>query len=92
MTCSDCNEPTLSDGVCIDCSRKRFDDYPRLKAENSQLKQIISNAGILMGKDAENFEKYMNRKPTQSELDFVKEADIIYQMTSDNTPPQGLRT
>jgi len=32
LTCSDCGQATLSPGVCIDCSNKRFDDYPRLKA------------------------------------------------------------
>lgn len=31
MSCSDCGQDTLSDGVCIDCSDNRFDDYPRLK-------------------------------------------------------------
>ena len=42
MTCSQCNQPTLSDGVCVDCSNKRFDDYPRLNNIVDRLKEYVS--------------------------------------------------
>lgn len=40
MTCLDCGQPTLSKGVCIDCSNKRFNDYPRLKKTVDELTEI----------------------------------------------------
>lgn len=42
MTCRDCGQATLSDGVCIDCSNKRFDDYPRLKAIELRLQKRLA--------------------------------------------------
>lgn len=42
MTCSVCGQATLFDGVCVDCSNKRFDDYPRLKAIVERLQDYTS--------------------------------------------------
>lgn len=39
-SCTVCKQPTLFDGICTQCSEKRFDDYPRIK---SQLDRIIAN-------------------------------------------------
>ena len=41
MTCSDCGQTTIMDGVCIDCSNKRFDDYPSLKLIQKKLKNVL---------------------------------------------------
>lgn len=41
MTCSDCGQETLMDGVCIDCSNKRFDGYPILKEMQCELKKKL---------------------------------------------------
>ncbi len=30
--CDDCGQATLGPGVCVDCTRARFDLYPMLKA------------------------------------------------------------
>lgn len=30
MSCQDCGQDTLSDGICIECTNKRIDLYPRL--------------------------------------------------------------
>lgn len=35
---------------------------------------------VLRGKDAVAFERYMRRKPTPIELEYVKECDRIYAM------------
>jgi len=37
FNCSDCGQPTIMDGVCGECSCKRFDAYPRLIRENGRL-------------------------------------------------------
>ena len=42
MTCSVCGQLTLMDGICIDCSNKRFDDYPRLKRIVERLQDYVS--------------------------------------------------
>jgi hypothetical protein len=40
MTCTDCGQPTLFDGICVECSDKRFDQYPIIK---EKLEKIIAN-------------------------------------------------
>lgn len=42
MTCTDCGVDTLSPGICIDCYRKRVDDYPRLKKIVERLQDYTS--------------------------------------------------
>lgn len=39
-SCSDCGQPTLFDGICTQCSDKRFDQYPIIK---ERLEKIIAN-------------------------------------------------
>lgn len=51
MTCQDCGCDTLTDGVCIKCSEKRFYDYPNLK---SKLQKIESYVNLLQDGDPEN--------------------------------------
>lgn len=41
MTCKVCGQATLFDGVCIDCSNKSLDDYPRLKAMENRLNKFL---------------------------------------------------
>lgn len=40
--CSDCNTDTLFDGLCVECSDKRFTEYPKLKAQITKLERIIN--------------------------------------------------
>jgi len=40
-SCIDCGQAILSDGLCVDCSLKRRDDYPELKTENKNLQEIV---------------------------------------------------
>jgi hypothetical protein len=42
MTCTQCGQATLSDGVCVDCSNKRFNDSPRLKNIVDRLQEYVS--------------------------------------------------
>ena len=42
MSCRDCGQPTLFEGICTQCSDKRFDEYPKLKAQINKLEKIIN--------------------------------------------------
>ena len=51
MTCHDCGEDTLFDGVCIDCSDRRFNEHPVLK---DRLEKIGSYVLMLQEGDPDN--------------------------------------
>ena len=42
--CSDCGQPTLTDGVCITCSDRRFWEYQRLKNMERRLDNELQQA------------------------------------------------
>lgn len=55
MTCYDCGQATLFDGVCIDCSNKRFNDYPRLKKIEELIKKRVESPNkVIVNRVIEN--------------------------------------
>lgn len=42
MTCTDCGQDTLTDGVCGNCFKNRIDNYSRLKEANTNMKSRLA--------------------------------------------------
>lgn len=87
MTCSDCGQETLMDGVCIDCSNKRFDAYPELKENSDNWNGFVNAAASIFDieeidwkEGSYDFIKWFNRiKEEQRQLGAIKAFVTIMQ-------------
>lgn len=71
MSCRDCGQDILSDGVCVDCSDKRFNDYPRLKKLEERLDKRINECNKQRLKIEKNGGSLLYHQ------EFVKERNVL---------------
>jgi len=86
--CYDCGEDTLFDGVCVDCSHKRFNDYPHLKNRVKELEEKLLEVNLELNVTKERMERndnwglFINKELFLSNEKLKKQTNIVELVSS----------